>query len=105
MTFSGGHTRSKRSCTSYTILVDENVPRNSTISMLSRFGPTFIEHTSLDKLRTDREVLVSGMLSSIGWYIVSCLIFVIIPALSSRSNKKIFVSDNLAVVPYCCSQR
>lgn len=55
-----------------------------------KFGPLFVEYTPLEKLRTERDVLVHGLLASVGWYIVSCTIFIAIPALSGRSNKKIF---------------
>jgi hypothetical protein len=49
-------------------------------------------------MRTEREVLLLGALSTIGWYLVSAVIFVIIPALSGRKNKKLFVSLSVLLI-------
>lgn len=60
-----------------------------------RFGPEFLQGLASLKPSelTLRNLVTRGVLSSVAWYIVAALIFIVMPVLTSSPNKKVFVSE------------
>ena len=56
-----------------------------------RFGPDYVERLPQTPL-SERDILVRGALSSVGWYMVALVIFIGLPLLGGGRNNKLFVS-------------